>query len=108
MTTIALIGYGEIGRILAEDLLKLGKRVAAFDVKLTDARGDALRVHAREHGVELVESHAQVAFMADLADEAAFGTRGAPGFARSADWRVEADHILDRARVVNNADKERA
>jgi 3-hydroxyisobutyrate dehydrogenase-like beta-hydroxyacid dehydrogenase len=34
------------------------------------------------------------AWMADLADDGVFGTRGAPGFARSADWRTEADRIL--------------
>jgi 3-hydroxyisobutyrate dehydrogenase-like beta-hydroxyacid dehydrogenase len=34
------------------------------------------------------------AWVADLADEGLFGTRGTPGFARSADWRVEADRIL--------------
>jgi 3-hydroxyisobutyrate dehydrogenase-like beta-hydroxyacid dehydrogenase len=34
------------------------------------------------------------AHMADLADAGVFGTRGAPGFARSADWRVEADRLL--------------
>ena len=32
--------------------------------------------------------------IADLADAGAFGARGAPGFARSADWRVEADRLL--------------
>ena len=37
------------------------------------------------------------AWVADLADAGRFGTRGTPGFARSADWRVEADRILKRA-----------
>jgi hypothetical protein len=32
--------------------------------------------------------------MADLADAGAFGARGTPGFARSADWRSEADRLL--------------
>jgi 3-hydroxyisobutyrate dehydrogenase-like beta-hydroxyacid dehydrogenase len=35
-------------------------------------------------------------WMADLADAGVFGTRGSPGFARSADWRTEADRILAR------------
>ena len=39
--------------------------------------------------------------MADLADAGLFGTKGAPDFARSADWRVEADRIL--ASVLPNA-----
>ena len=34
------------------------------------------------------------AWVADLADEGVFGSRGSPAFARSADWRVEADRIL--------------
>lgn len=34
------------------------------------------------------------AWVADLADEGRFGERGTPAFARSADWRVEADRIL--------------
>jgi 3-hydroxyisobutyrate dehydrogenase-like beta-hydroxyacid dehydrogenase len=34
------------------------------------------------------------ACMADMADAGVFGARGAPGFARSADWRVEADRFL--------------
>jgi 3-hydroxyisobutyrate dehydrogenase-like beta-hydroxyacid dehydrogenase len=34
------------------------------------------------------------AYIADLADAGVFGARGAQGFARSADWRVEADRLL--------------
>jgi 3-hydroxyisobutyrate dehydrogenase-like beta-hydroxyacid dehydrogenase len=34
------------------------------------------------------------AWIADLADEGLFGGRGTKGFARSADWRIEADRIL--------------
>jgi hypothetical protein len=34
------------------------------------------------------------AWVADLADEGLFGVRGEPGFARSADWRTEADRLL--------------
>ena len=34
------------------------------------------------------------ACLADMADVGVFGARGAPGFARSADWRVEADRLL--------------
>jgi 3-hydroxyisobutyrate dehydrogenase-like beta-hydroxyacid dehydrogenase len=33
-------------------------------------------------------------FIADLADEGLFGARGSETFARSADWRLEADRIL--------------
>jgi 3-hydroxyisobutyrate dehydrogenase-like beta-hydroxyacid dehydrogenase len=34
------------------------------------------------------------AWVADLADEGLFGAKGTEGFARSADWRTEADRIL--------------
>jgi hypothetical protein len=33
--------------------------------------------------------------MADLTDQGLFGERGAEGFARSPDWRKEADRILE-------------
>jgi 3-hydroxyisobutyrate dehydrogenase-like beta-hydroxyacid dehydrogenase len=35
-------------------------------------------------------------WVADLADDGLFGSRGTPEFARSADWRVEADRILEK------------
>ncbi|MGY3484259.1 AcrR family transcriptional regulator [Bradyrhizobium sp. USDA 4011] len=35
-------------------------------------------------------------WIADLADEGVFGPKGTPEFARSADWRTEADRILAR------------
>jgi 3-hydroxyisobutyrate dehydrogenase-like beta-hydroxyacid dehydrogenase len=34
------------------------------------------------------------AWVADLADQGLFGERGTPGFARSPDWRLEADRML--------------
>ena len=37
-------------------------------------------------------------WIADQGDTGLFGTRGEPGFARSADWRVEADRILEQAK----------
>ena len=37
------------------------------------------------------------AWMADLADQGLFGRRGDKGFARSADWRTEADRLLAQA-----------
>jgi len=33
-------------------------------------------------------------WVAEQGDAGVFGTRGTPGFARSSDWRVEADRIL--------------
>ena len=35
-------------------------------------------------------------WIADLADDGVFGPKGTPEFARSADWRTEADRILAR------------
>jgi len=54
---LALIGYGEVGRILAEDLRKDGHEVTAYDLKLRSEAGDPMRAHALAHGVALTDSH---------------------------------------------------
>jgi 3-hydroxyisobutyrate dehydrogenase-like beta-hydroxyacid dehydrogenase len=61
---VALIGYGEVGRILAEDLRV--EWLTAFDVKLDLAAGASMREHAREQGVALCASHADAVREADL------------------------------------------
>jgi 3-hydroxyisobutyrate dehydrogenase-like beta-hydroxyacid dehydrogenase len=64
---VGLVGYGEVGRILAEDLRARDVVVSAYDVKLD--RGDAaapLTAHAGAHGVVLATSHAALAASADL------------------------------------------
>jgi 3-hydroxyisobutyrate dehydrogenase-like beta-hydroxyacid dehydrogenase len=67
MATVALIGYGEVGRILAEDLAPQGHALAAFDLKLMAAGADVpLRAHAAGLGVRLAASHAQAVEGADL------------------------------------------
>jgi len=51
----------------------------------------------REIGLEPWSSQGTAerqAWMADLADQGLFGERGSEGFARSGDWRTEADRIL--------------
>jgi 3-hydroxyisobutyrate dehydrogenase-like beta-hydroxyacid dehydrogenase len=63
---IGLVGYGEVGRILAEDLRKQDFRVSAYDLKLDGPSGAALRDHASAHGVALTSSHADLAATADL------------------------------------------
>ncbi|MCW5660595.1 MAG: NAD(P)-dependent oxidoreductase [Burkholderiaceae bacterium] len=63
---IALIGYGEVGRILAEDLRACSASIATFDVKLADAAGAAMRDHAQRLGVQLAEAHATAARDAEL------------------------------------------
>jgi 3-hydroxyisobutyrate dehydrogenase-like beta-hydroxyacid dehydrogenase len=55
---LALIGYGEVGQILAEDLRAVGHVVTAFDLKLRSAAGDPLRAHALAQRVTLAPSHA--------------------------------------------------
>ena len=67
ITRVSLIGYGEVGRILAEDLRAQGLSVAAFDLKLADpAQAPALHAHAQTHGVTLAASHAALAAGAEL------------------------------------------
>jgi 3-hydroxyisobutyrate dehydrogenase-like beta-hydroxyacid dehydrogenase len=48
---IAIIGYGEVGTILAEDLRKLGHAVGVFDRKCGSAAQAPLQAHAVQHGV---------------------------------------------------------
>ena len=63
---IALIGYGEVGRILAEDLVPQGHAVTAYDVKLGGEAGNVLREHAAKTTVMLAESHAAAVQGAEL------------------------------------------
>jgi 3-hydroxyisobutyrate dehydrogenase-like beta-hydroxyacid dehydrogenase len=60
---VGLVGYGEVGRILAEDLRSQGVAVGAHDTRQGDA---ALRRHAREQGVRLADTHAELAARSDL------------------------------------------
>jgi 3-hydroxyisobutyrate dehydrogenase-like beta-hydroxyacid dehydrogenase len=54
---VALIGYGEVGRILAEDLRAAGVAVSAYDLKLDTDHGQPLREHAASIGVVLASTH---------------------------------------------------
>ncbi|MCD0423969.1 DUF1932 domain-containing protein [Rubrivivax sp. JA1024] len=63
---IGIVGYGEVGKILAEDLRAQGVKVAAYDVKLSDDRGGPLREHASRHGVTLTTSHAELTERSDF------------------------------------------
>lgn len=54
---IGLVGYGEVGRILAGELRGRGvRRLVAHDVKLGGAEDGPLRAHAERYGVGLVGS----------------------------------------------------
>ncbi len=63
---VGMLGYGEVGRILAEDLRRQGMKVSAYDIKLDREHGAPLRAHAAEIGVALAKSHADLAERADL------------------------------------------
>jgi 3-hydroxyisobutyrate dehydrogenase-like beta-hydroxyacid dehydrogenase len=63
---IGLVGYGEVGRILAEDLHELGVAVCAYDIKLGGTAAAPLVAHAERFGVALKASHAELARQADL------------------------------------------
>ncbi len=64
---IGLMGYGEVGRILAEDLRAQGVAVCTYDLKL-DAAASAgpLQAHAAQHGVRLMPSGGALAAACDL------------------------------------------
>ena len=75
---VGLVGYGEVGRILAEDLRKDGVRVSAYDIKLGDDRAQPLRDHADGIGVALAASHAELAAQADLIVSAVTASQAVP------------------------------
>jgi len=76
---IGLVGYGEVGRILAEDLRKQDAQVTAYDTKLrSDQAGGPLRDHAAAHGVALTSSHADLAAQADFIVSAVTASQAVP------------------------------
>ncbi len=76
---VGLVGYGEVGRILAEDLRKQDVRVTACDIKLrSDEAGGPLRDHARQHGVALTASHAELAAQSDFIVSAVTASQAVP------------------------------
>ncbi|MCM2306268.1 MAG: DUF1932 domain-containing protein [Sulfuritalea sp.] len=65
--SIGLVGYGEVGRILAEDLRARGVgKLLAYDIKLGTAQDAPLRAHAAQYGVRLMADHAALAHAAEL------------------------------------------
>jgi 3-hydroxyisobutyrate dehydrogenase-like beta-hydroxyacid dehydrogenase len=75
---VGLVGYGEVGRILAEDLRKQDVRVSAFDVKLGGDQAGPLRDHAAAFGVALAASHADLASQADFIVSAVTASQAVP------------------------------
>jgi 3-hydroxyisobutyrate dehydrogenase-like beta-hydroxyacid dehydrogenase len=111
---ITLIGYGEVGRILAEDLRERAS-IVAFDLKLRSDAGMVLRSHAQQHEVVLADSHpaavrdAELVISAVTASQAVEVARAcAPGMARGAFFldfnsaspgaKIEAAGVVDAAR----------
>lgn len=75
---IGLVGYGEVGRILAEDLRKQDIEVSAYDTKLGGDQAGPLRDHATAYGVTLSTSHADLAARADLIVSAVTASQAGP------------------------------
>ncbi|RPH63442.1 MAG: NAD(P)-dependent oxidoreductase [Burkholderiales bacterium] len=76
---VGLVGYGEVGRILAEDLRARGvAQVAAYDLKLGSPAEGPLRGHALSHGVTLAASHADLAADADFIVSAVTANQSVP------------------------------
>lgn len=75
---VGLVGYGEVGRILAEDLRKQDVKVSAYDIKLDGEQAGPLRDHAGAFGVALASSHADLAAKADLIVSAVTASQAVP------------------------------
>ena len=92
---VGLVGYGEVGRILAEDLRKDGVRVSAYDIKLDGSEGRPLQEHAAGIGVTLAASHADLAGQADFivsavtASQAVSVARACAGTVREGAWFLD-------------------
>lgn len=77
--SIGLVGYGEVGRILAEDLRARGvAKIVACDIKLGKPDEASLREHAASHGVRLADSHAGLAEQSDLIISAVTASQAVP------------------------------
>jgi 3-hydroxyisobutyrate dehydrogenase-like beta-hydroxyacid dehydrogenase len=75
---VGLVGYGEVGRILAEDLQAQGVAVAAYDLKLGGALAAPLVDHAAAYGITLAASHADLADRSDLIVSAVTASQAVP------------------------------
>ncbi len=77
---IGLVGYGEVGKILAEDLRAKGLAVCAYDLLFDDApdAGAPLRDHAAANGVTPASSHAALVADVDLIVSAVTASQAVP------------------------------
>ncbi|UCE30956.1 MAG: DUF1932 domain-containing protein [Burkholderiales bacterium] len=103
---IALIGYGEVGRILAEDLRAAGiAALSACDIKVGGPHEAPLVEHAAGLGIGLSASHAEVAANADLIISAVTASQAvaaaeacAASIARAA-WFLDFNSASPRAKI---------
>jgi 3-hydroxyisobutyrate dehydrogenase len=103
---IGLVGYGEVGRILAEDLRARGiARVLACDIKLGTAAEAPLVAHAATLGVELHARHASLAAASDCVISAvtasqavAVAEASAPGLAAGT-WFLDFNSASPGAKI---------
>ena len=103
---IGLVGYGEVGRILAEDLRSRGiASLCAYDVKLGTPAEAPLRGHAQGHGVRLCPSHAELTEACDLIVSAVTASQAvavaeacAPAIARDA-WFLDFNSASPGAKI---------
>ncbi len=104
--SIGLVGYGEVGRILAEDLHARGvEKILAYDVKFGTADDAPMLAHAAKYGVRPMTSHAFLARAADLvisavtADQTvAVAVASAPTFAPGA-WFLDLNSASPGAKI---------
>jgi 3-hydroxyisobutyrate dehydrogenase-like beta-hydroxyacid dehydrogenase len=75
---VGLVGYGEVGRILAEDLRKDDVKVSAYDIKLDGDQAKPLQDHAAAIGVSLASSSAELARRADFIVSAVTASQAVP------------------------------
>jgi 3-hydroxyisobutyrate dehydrogenase-like beta-hydroxyacid dehydrogenase len=92
---IALIGYGEVGRILAEDLAPQGHSLVAYDIKLAGEGGSALREHAATLGITLAGSHAAAVQRAELIISAVTASQAVPVAEAVAPGLTKGAYVLD-------------
>jgi 3-hydroxyisobutyrate dehydrogenase-like beta-hydroxyacid dehydrogenase len=92
---VGLLGYGEVGRILAEDLRKQDVKVRAYDIKLGSEQATPLRAHASRIGVELVPSHADLAARSDFIVSAVTASQAVPVAEASAPAIKQGTWFLD-------------
>lgn len=103
--SIGLVGYGEVGRILAEDLRARGVKVAAYDVKFGRPGEAPLCAHAARHGVCLAASHAELAGQSDLIVSAVTASQAVPvaeacaPSMRSAAWFLDFNSASPAAKI---------